>query len=285
MYADLHVHSTFSDGTDTPGELLRLAAAHGLRVLAITDHDSVQGVSAALALPEAERCGVALLSAIEVSTLHNRRFLHVLGYGVDIESPALSSYLTEVSRDKTENTRINFENARSAGAFAYRWERVLALNPGQSRLSGVHVVAAMRQDGVLPQSLTYRELFWEYFRPEGASFIQTEKATGYDAVDIIKKSGGVPVIAHPKLVENDALVLDLIRYGAQGIEVYYPLHTPQETQKYLQMAQDKGVMVTGGSDWHGGNSGPDVTAIGCAGLPSSDFPILQCIPPLWPACS
>lgn len=281
MFADLHVHSTFSDGTDTPAQLLRLAADHGIRVLAITDHDSVQGVHAALALPQAERCGVGLIGGIEVSTLHNRRFLHVLGYGIDVHSPALAAYLEEVSKEKTENTRQNFQNARSAGAVDYSWSKVLSHNAGQCRLSGVHVVGALRQDGVQPNGRTYREFFWEYFRPEGASFVQTEKTTGYDAVDIIKKAGGIPVIAHPKLVDNDAVVLDLIRYGAQGIEAYYPQHTAEETEKYLQMAGDKGILVSGGSDWHGGNSGAQVLCIGCAGLRDGNFEILRRVRPLW----
>lgn len=272
MYADLHVHSTFSDGTDTPAELFALAEGQAISVIAIADHDTVDGVKAAL---NADRRGVALIPAIEVSTVFNHRFLHMLGYYVDIINAQLARYIEEVSRDKTENTRVNFENAVAQGCFVYEWHRVLELNKGQIRLSGVHVVKAMELDGYEVPGLTMRQMFWKYFRPESPLFIETEKATAQDAIDIIKTAGGAPVIAHPKLVGDDKLVLDMIRCGALGIEVYYPQHSDEETQKYERIARENKLFITGGSDWHGANSSPETTRMGVAGLAEDGFAKLQ----------
>ena len=272
MYADLHIHTCFSDGTDTPAEVFILSKKNGLSVIAIADHDTVDGVNDAA---EADHLGVALIPAIEISTMYNRRFMHILGYYVDIQNSSLAQYIREASADKTENTRINFEHAVSQCAFDYSWERVVVSNPSQIRLSGVHVANSMERDGVLCNALTYREMFWEYFRPEGAEFIATEKFTPQDALHIIKTAGGVSVIAHPKLVENDDSVLDLIRHGVEGVEVYYPLHNAGETQKYLRMAQEHGLLVTGGSDWHGRNSALEVTHVGVAGLDNGAYRIFH----------
>jgi predicted metal-dependent phosphoesterase TrpH len=272
LFADLHMHSTFSDGTDTPEELLAIAEKSGLKAVAISDHDTAEGSKRAARSP---RPGVRLIPAIEVSTVSRRRFVHVLGYYIDVDSGGLARFIREVSADKTENTRVNFETALSDGCFSYPWERVVELNPGQARLSGVHVVKAMELDGYEVPGMTMRQMFWKYFRPEGDRFTETEKATAQDAIEIIRTAGGVPVIAHPKIVHDDGIVLEMIRSGAQGIEAYYSLHTREETQKYLQMAQEYDLFVTGGSDWHGKNSDPAITHMGMAGLPHGDFEILK----------
>jgi predicted metal-dependent phosphoesterase TrpH len=272
MYADLHTHSTFSDGTDTPAELLKIASDEGIKVLAISDHDTVEGVKAAMAAP---RPDVRLIPAIEVSIVSRRRFVHILGYYIAPDSQALAGFIRGVSADKTENTRVNFETALSDGCFSYDWARVAALNPGQRRLSGVHVVNAMKRDGYEIPGMTVRQMFWKYFRPEGDRFTETEKATPQDAIDIIKAASGVPVIAHPKLVYDDEIVREIIRCGVMGIEAHHSLHTPEETRRYLQMAEEHGLLVTGGSDWHGKNSDPAIARMGMAGLPHGDFEILN----------
>jgi len=273
MYADLHLHSTFSDGTDTPRELIELAAARGIRVIAIADHDSVRG--AAEALKHLPHIAVSLIPAIEISTVCNRRLLHMLGYYIDIACPALGKFIARISAEKTENTRINFERARELGVVAYDWERVLKLHPDQPRLSGVHVVAAMERDGAAAEGMGLRDLFRRFFLPTGAEFIETETTTAYDAIDIIRAVGGIPVIAHPKSIQDDEVVLALIDAGVKGLEIYHPSHAPEERAKYRRMAVARGLFVTGGSDWHGGNSSPDTPRIGCTGLDSGDYPILR----------
>lgn len=273
MYADLHLHSTYSDGTDTPRELFRLAMENGLRVIAIADHDSVRGVQVAISeeLPD----NVQLIPAIEVSTIFNRRLLHMLGYYIDVHSSALARFIGQISADKTENTRINFEAIKAMGLADYDWKRVVQIHPDQPRISGVHVVAAMEHDGAEAKGMTLREMFRTYFLPTGSGFIESEKMTAYDAIRIIKEAGGIPVIAHPKSISNDGVVEELIRAGVEGLEIYHPSHTPEESEKYETMAKAYKLLMTGGSDWHGGNNAPNVTHMGCVGLPDNGYAIFD----------
>lgn len=273
MYADLHLHSTHSDGTDTPEELLTLARENGVSVVAITDHDSVSGVESLGGLRSI--AGVRVIPAIEISGIVNRKPLHILGYYIDTQSLKLADFLARMAREKTENTRVIFEHARAKGVFDYAWERVVQISPGQPRLSGIHVMKAMDEDRYVVPGMTTRELFRKYFLPSGEGFIETGCADGHEAVDIVKAAGGIPVIAHPKSVGDDAKVLDLLDYGAQGLEVYHPSHTPKETQKYLALATERNLYITGGSDWHGGNNRPETTHFAVTGLADPDYPILN----------
>ena len=273
MFADLHLHSIFSDGTDTPRELCDLALDHGVLVISITDHDAVGGVAQLLREPPPE--GVSLIPGIEISTIYRYKMLHVLGYYIDIADRGLVRFMDEASQAKTESTRLNFERAREQGVFSYEWERVLAHNAGQQRISGVHVVGAMEADGYEVPGMGRWDMFRRYFWPERPDYLSCETFDGHDAIDAIAAAGGVPVIAHPKSIGDDDTVLELVRYGAQGIEVYHPSHTVEETARYLHMAEQLGVYISGGSDWHGRNSEARGTSFAGTGLPDGDYPLLK----------
>ena len=269
MFADLHLHSTCSDGTNTPEELISLAVNHGISIISITDHDSIA------AYKNIYNPSVRIIPGVEISTVFEHTILHILGYYIDTSSEALAEYIQRVSDEKTENTRINFENAIKQKCFNYEWERVLELNKDQPRISGVHVVKSMQYDNYVIDGMGLWDMFHKYFWAESADFIPTETATAYDAVDIIKKAGGIPVIAHPKLIDNDNIVIDLIEYGAQGIEVSHPRHTSDDVVKYRQIAEMKNIYITGGTDWHGRNTGVEVTHFGMCGLENNEYPILK----------
>lgn len=275
MYADLHLHSTFSDGTDTPIELYHIAQQNNLKVISITDHDSVEGVKD-FYKSNMQR-SIRIISGIEVSTVCNRRYLHVLGYYININDTSLAAFIKTISEEKKENTRINFENALSQGCFSYKWDRVLELNRNQPRISGVHVVEAMQYDNYKIENIDLWEMFHKYFWAESVDFIETETMTAYDAIDIIKKSGGIPIIAHPKSIGDDEIVLKLVDYGAQGLEVFHPIHTSRDVQRYWQIASKKKLYISGGSDWHGKNNGTDITHMGMTGLENENFEILKYI--------
>ena len=272
MFADLHLHSTYSDGIDTPLELLRLAEEHNIKVISITDHDSVNGQKALseIKIPE----DIEIITGVEISILENRKMLHILGYYIDIYDKNLENFIKNISVEATESTRLNFEKANNDGIFSYEWERVLELNPSQPRIGGTYVVTAMSIDGYEVPGIGLWELFYKCFWPENDDYISTHTYTGYDAIDIIKTAGGIPVIAHPKSIGDDDIVLDLIRYGAQGLEVYHPMHNSEDTAKYLQMAMDKKLYISGGSDWHGQNSLAGRT-IGSTGLEHENYELLK----------
>jgi len=271
MYADLHMHSTFSDGTDTPQELCNLAGAHNIRVISITDHDTVSGQKALR--DEQTPPQIRVIPGIEVSTLVNHKMIHILGYYIDMFSKELERYICETSEEKTKSTRANFEKACADGIFSFRWERVLELNEGQPRISGAQVIKAMKIDEYEAPGIGLWDIFHKCFWPENDDYISYGSFNGYDAIDIIKSIGGIPVIAHPKNIRDDSVVIDLIRYGAQGLEVYHPVHDREDSKKYLQMAEDNGLYISGGSDWHGKNKNEGVP-FGSVGLDHGDYKLL-----------
>ena len=272
MFADLHLHSTFSDGTDTPQELCSLAKVNNVKVISITHHDAVGALKE---LQHAIPKGVKVIPGVEISTIYKRKYLHVLGYYIDIFDKQLENFIARISEEKTENTRVNFENAVSKGIFNYKWERVLELNGEQPRISGVHVVKAMQIDRHTIPDMKLWDMFHLCFWVEGQEFIETETTSGYDAIDIIKQIGGIPIIAHPKSIKNDDIVLDLMRYGAQGLEVFHPIHSLEETKKYKQIAEENKKYISGGSDWHGKNNGAGVTHFAMTGLKHENYEILK----------
>ena len=131
---------------------------------------------------------------------------------------------------------------------------MLELNAGQPRISGVHVVKAMEIDGYDVPGMGLWDMFRKCFWPANDDYISRQTINAYDAINLIKTVGGIPVVAHPKYFDNDDVLLDLIRHGAQGVEVYHPTNTGDDTAKYLQIANDKKLYITGGSDWHGKNT-------------------------------
>lgn len=272
MFANLHMHSTYSDGTDTPLELCRLAEEHNIRVISITDHDSVGGYKALLSgqVP----LNVRVIPGIEISTEADHKMIHILGYYIDVFDIRLEQFIEKISAEKTETTRLNFEHARVNKVFSYEWERVLELNADKTRISGVHVVKAMETDGYEIPGMKLWDMFRKYFWPANSNYISCQTVGAYDAIDLIKAIGGIPVIAHPKYFNNVDIVLDLIRHGALGLEVYHPTHTADDEAKYLQMARDKQLYITGGSDWHGKNTVSGGT-FAAPGLAHENYAILN----------
>ena len=282
MYADLHLHSTYSDGTDTPHELCRLAKKHNLKVISITDHDSVDGQKALLEtqIPESQMSetqipqDIEIITGIEISPFANGKMQHILGYYIDIYNKKLERFIENISVEATESTRHNFEKARINNVFSYEWGRVLELNAGQPRLGGSAVVKAMSIDGYEVPGMGLWDMHYKCFLGGDEDYVRHTDYSAYDAIDMIKSAGGVPVIAHPKNIGDDDIVLDLIRYGAQGLEVYHPSHSSEDSSKYLQMAEDKKLYITGGSDWHGKNSAAG-RVLGLTGLPHDNYELLK----------
>ena len=252
MHADLHMHSTYSDGKNTPSELCCLAQKHGVKVISITDHDTVGAHKWLAQNPQ----NIKIIPGVEISLMADHKMLHILGYYIDVYDPGLTQLMQNMGAEITESTRLNFERARRDGVHSYEWERVALHSPGEGRLGGSRVIKAMNIDGYKVAGMEMDEFRQKYFIPDNPDYIWHTTHSAYDVIDVIKAAGGIPVIAHPISVGNDDTVLDLIRYGVQGLEVYHPSHSGPETKKYLQMATDKKLYITGGSDWHGKSDRP-----------------------------
>jgi len=251
MYADLHLHSVYSDGTDTPLELIELAQQNNVRVISITDHDSVAAykILSNEKIPE----DIELIPGIEISVEIDHNMVHILGYYINIYDKGLENLLTKMSAEKNESTRLNFERAVSNDIFSYDWDRVLELNSTRPRISGIHVVKAMETDGYNIPGMDLWDIFYKYFWPTDKNYICASTVSTYEAIEVIKSAGGISVIAHPYCLGDDNIVFDLISHGIQGLEVYHPEHSEEINLKYLNIAQKENLYISGGSDWHGKN--------------------------------
>jgi predicted metal-dependent phosphoesterase TrpH len=250
--ADLHIHTTASDGLFPPDEVVRIAKEAGLRAIAITDHDTVGGVAHARAA--AANFGIELVPGVEISTLAEGQDVHVLGYFVDTEQKWFLKRLQSLQYMREERNRQIIEKLNKMG-IAITWEEVQAKKRDTSPERNVgrpHIAEVLVDKGVVH---SMDEAFDRYLGKDGAAYVTTKRMTPFEAIDLIKEAGGVPVLAHPGLYENDALVEEIIAHGLVGLEVYHPDHDRKRTERYRLMAERYGLIVTAGSDFHGERHG------------------------------
>lgn len=247
---DLHVHTTASDGSESPSRLVELARTIGLAGIAVTDHDTVSGIPEAL--EAGSRLGVDVLAGVELSVIPPSGNMHILGYGIDISSPELLALLEKVQKARAgRNARI-LELLRSAGC-PLKVEDVERV-AGGGQIGRPHFARAMVEKGHVSST---GEAFARFLRKGAVAYVPKAVIGPKEAVDILHASGGAAVLAHPVTLkcptteELERIVADLAGSGLDGIECYYSEHTPSFTQTCLDLAERYGLAVTGGSDYHG----------------------------------
>lgn len=245
---DLHSHTTASDGALAPRDLVKLAARHGVRVLAVTDHDSVSGLPEAI--EEAAHHGIEIVPGLEINCDVPGSEVHVLGYCVDWQAQWFESFLAEQRAERTARVHRIVERLTELGV-PLTAEEVFAIckegSPGRP-----HVAQAMIKRGYVK---SVREAFDRYLKSNGPANVPRRRLTPAAAVAVLRKARGVPVLAHPGLADRDALIPDLVRAGLMGIEAYYAEHSAAQTSAYLEMCRRLDLVATGGSDYHGPQSG------------------------------
>ena len=262
---DLHVHTTASDGQQSPAEVVQAALSLGLAAIAITDHDSTEGVEPAM---EAAR-GTTLLviPGVEISTETARSEVHVLGYHIAYRDPCLCSKLALFRQAR-------LHRAQEMAAKLTRMGLPVALEEVQEMAGGAavgrpHVAMVMLQKGYVS---SVDEAFNLYIGRNGPAYAERLKLSAVEAVQTVLDAGGLPVLAHPLRVTH--LLPELISSGLAGLEVYYPGYAAEETELLLDLAAKYGLIVTGGSDYHG----PDVlpgNVLGGVPVPLSALQALQ----------
>ena len=255
MKADLHTHSTASDGQYAPAEVVRRAGDLGIQALALTDHDSLDGLEEAQAAGKA--LGVSVLRGIELGARERRSF-HILGYGFSAAAPELRDLCAWMKRGRDERKFRIADYLREKGVpvTAEEAEEIA----GGNVIGRPHFAQAMVRRGYV-QSV--QEAFERYL--DTPDFQEIEKGTKPSAqtcVEKIKAAGGKVSLAHPyQIVLNgetlDELILRLKGYGLDAIECYYPIHRPEQTAEYLRLAKKHGLHITGGSDFHGEKNKPN----------------------------
>ena len=242
---DLHAHTTASDGTLTPRELVRLAARHGVRVLAVTDHDSTGGVREAMdearGLPSLE-----VVPGLEINCDVPGAEIHVLGYCVDWEAEWFQEFLGAQREERRQ--RVYRIAARLAElGMPIDPDDVFALVK-EGSAGRPHVAQAMVDRGYVK---SVREAFDRYLSRNGPANVPRKRLTPVEAVRIIRRARGVPVLAHPGLANRDELIPELVEAGLAGIEAFYPEHSTGQITAYRELAAKLGLVATGGSDFHG----------------------------------
>ncbi len=241
---DLHTHTTASDGRLRPRELVQAAARAGLTVLGVTDHDTADGLDEALA--EGAACGVRVVPGVELSAHADGADVHILGYFIDPREAGLSGLLADLRRSRHDRVH-RMVAALQAGGVRIEAEAVFA-EAGEGTVSRAHVARVLLQRGVVP---TMSRAFERWLGRHAPAYVPSNDLVPAEAVRRIRAAGGVPVLAHPVLLPDDAFIPGLVRDGIEGLEAFCREARPSEVERYVRMAKDFGLLVTGGSDYHG----------------------------------
>ena len=265
---DLHLHTTYSDGTLEPSELVQLCAERGLKVVAISDHDSTEGVEEALdaarAFPELE-----VIPGVELSTDVPGSEIHILGYFVDHRNANFQRILTGFREGRQQRAQQMVKRLNELG-MEVSWERVKELSSGGA-IGRPHIAQAMVEAGYVKYP---RDAFDQYIGRNGVAYAERVKLTPVEAIDILVRHGALPVMAHPTYAASKSdregvaslrkILTELKAAGLVGMEVYYSDYTPEQVEWLAGLADVLGLLPCGGSDYHGsGNPGePEPGSVG-----------------------
>ncbi|NLW09230.1 MAG: PHP domain-containing protein [Firmicutes bacterium] len=240
---DLHMHSLHSDGRLPPEELGEKCKQAGLAGAALTDHDSVDGLETFLATE-----GIIAIPGVELTSQYQGRELHILGYCIDWRHPALRRALAQVVTARNERAREIVERLQKAG-IPLEWEEVA--KGGGGFVGRVHIYRAMKIKRIIGED-PEKAAFNHYLGPGGLAYVPHREFPTLEMIDLVKQAGGHPVLAHPgRLDEFHGLIGELCAAGLEGIEVFYPAHTPEMVAVLSTLARKYDLFMTGGSDYHG----------------------------------
>ncbi|SET47023.1 PHP domain-containing protein [Paenibacillus sp. NFR01] len=253
-FCDLHTHTLASDGKQPPRDNVRLASERGLAAVAITDHDTVGGIAEALEAGDAY--GIAVVPGVEISTRAGGKEIHVLGYYVDIHDELFLSRLAAQRDTRNERNEAIIANLRALG-IDITLERVTAgigreLKQDET-VGRPHIADELVRLGA---ATDMRDAFDKYLAEGAPAFAAAPRIAPETACAWIVEAGGAPVLAHPGIYGDDGLVREILsRGGFSGIEAYHSDHSPEDAARYAALAAEYGLLVTGGSDFHGARQG------------------------------
>ncbi|MDP3702999.1 MAG: PHP domain-containing protein [Candidatus Omnitrophota bacterium] len=258
--ADLHLHTNFSDGTDTPERVVELAKQAGLSIIAITDHDNTEALP--IAAPVAKRLGLELIFGIEMSASAEGEEVHLLGFLIDIENPVLKEHLAQQQARRVERVREMVQKLKGAGV-TIDAEEVFAV-AGQGTVGRPHVARVLLKHGYIS---TLSEAFTRYIGPKNPGFVPGSPMAPSRVIGVIRTAGGVPVLAHPVYLKRDDLIERFVGEGLAGLEVYHSGHEPDTVRHYERLADRLNLLRTGGSDYHG--TPKEGLPVGAVNVPAS----------------
>lgn len=248
---DLHVHTNLSDGTDSPSATVQRAASRALKAIAITDHDTVAGVEEAI--EQGHKSGVEVIAGVELSAVAGDKSIHILGYGLQVESPLLLKSLEEIQAARNKRNRDIIDKLKEMGFEVSMDELQNRSREGQT--GRPHLARLLHQKKVVRNS---GEAFSRYLGKNGSAYVARKTLAAEEAIRIIKGAGGLAVLAHPLTMGLDdkdlaLLIEELKNSGLAGLEVLYPNHNRDSQERLLELSKKFNLLITGGSDFHGKN--------------------------------
>lgn len=252
---DLHAHTTFSDGTFTPTELILEAKKKNISAVAITDHDTVNGLDEGYIA--AEKNNIELITGIEFSCFINNMDIHILGYMFDYRSKILKDSLVDIASSRVERNKKMLKKLNDVG-IDISYEDLLCETNGNSITRSQFADAILKKGYVSSKNQAFKKYLCEGCK----TYVKRDDMPPSDSVSLIEKIGGIPVLAHPlrynlTFEEIDRLVKKLIPYGLQGIETIYPKLSKKDIEEIENIAKNNNLIITGGSDFHG-NAKPNL---------------------------
>lgn len=248
--ADLHCHSTCSDGTSTPSQIIRLALDAGLQGLSITDHDTIGAYKQAI--PAAEESNLPLISGVELSAIHKQKSVHILAYSFSLESLSLNAFcMRHHERRKLRSQKILALLAANGMPLTSKDFPPDFLSPDSMHSIGrPHIALAMIKKGYVN---SIQQAFQYFIGEEKPCYIPGDAVSVEETLEAIHRAKGLSVIAHPHLIKDGELLKDLLAMPFDGIEGYYARFPPIAHERWLKIAKRKNWIATGGSDFHGEN--------------------------------
>jgi hypothetical protein len=244
LEADLHVHTIYSDSTFSPREVISTAHEAGLSCIAITDHDSVGGVEEAIKY--GHQLGIEVIPGVELTAEHNDTEIHILGYFVDYDNSWFQDRLKHLRESRRKRFFQMVEKLKKFN-ISLDAEKIIRQNPFAS-IGRLHLAQELYRKGYVS---SIKDAFRLYIGEGKPCYVKKERLTPQEAITMIRKLGGVSVLAHPYLMGDDNIITLLVKEGIEGIEVYHSEHPLSAQIRYMSMAQNYNLLMTGGSDCHG----------------------------------
>lgn len=259
---DLHTHTNYSDGELSPLEVVKEAINNNIGTMAITDHDTLDGIKTIdRNNPYIKASGIKIINGIELSAKVSKGRMHILGYGIDLNNTALNDKMTELKDNSINSVLSVMEQIKRDYGIRFSYEDIKEMINANHNLGRPDLAKLCIKYGY---ANTVQEAFDKYLIDAHNKIRGTNKGIYYpECIDLITNAGGIPVLAHPKsleLSEKEFLILlkDMIKCGLKGIEAYHSSFTKEEMEYYKNIANQYGLFISAGSDFHGKNVKPDI---------------------------
>ena len=244
-FADLHIHTYYSDSSSSPQEVVDDALKANLNCISITDHDTIDGIVPVQEIAQAR--GLEVVPGIELSSEIHGKDIHILGYFIDIQNVALVERINMIQESRIDRMKKMIAKLKTMGIDNIELEEVCALTKSRS-VGRPHLAAVLKQKGWISN---IQQAFERYIGEDGPAYFTKYDQSPYEAIKLINDAGGLAVMAHPMLTQKDELIKSFVEAGLGGLEVYYPNCSDAVIEFYSNLAKKYNLLATGGSDAHG----------------------------------